>query len=98
MTKPRSHEGTALHHCHANDCPKPTKPALFMCGRHWSMLPAAMQEAIWKAYRDAPIGRGRNRAYLTACAAAVEFVAEREGKNTRNSYRAILNMPNGCTS
>lgn len=87
------------HSCHANECSVATEPRMFMCLKHWKMVPAHKQAAVWKAYREAPKpGRARNRAYLTACADAVEHVAVQEGKNGRNSYRNILNMPNGPTS
>lgn len=70
-----------------------------MCLRHWRMVPKSLQNAVWRAYREAPAsGRGRNRAYCTACADAVEYVAKREGVDERNSYRRILNMPTGCIS
>jgi len=87
------------HHCHANACQEPTEPPLLMCRKHWRMVPTHFKAAVWNAYRNAPSpGRSRNRAYLTACAAAVEYVARVEGVDEGNSYRRILNMPNGCTS
>jgi hypothetical protein len=81
------------HHCHANDCPMPTPPRLFMCGRHWAMVPRPMQDAVWAAYRAAPKGgRARDARYLTACANAVEHVARAEGKRETNSYRRVLKL------
>ena len=38
------------HHCHAFNCEVSTAPRLFMCPRHWRMVPKAMQDAVWAAY------------------------------------------------
>jgi hypothetical protein len=57
------------------------------------MVPLAMQQAVWTAYRAAPgPARARDHDYLTACADAVEYVARLEGKPETNSYRRILAM------
>ncbi len=88
-----------IHTCHANDCAVETPPSMFMCRKHWYMVPQSLQNAVWKAYRDTKgASRGRNRAYCTAAADAVEHVAKQEGRDGGNSYRRILNMPNGCIS
>ncbi len=39
------------HKCHAIDCDSHTPPKLFMCRRHWNMVPRAMQTQIWDTYR-----------------------------------------------
>jgi hypothetical protein len=81
------------HHCHANGCPTPTPPRLFMCPRHWAQVPRGMQDAVWAAYKAAPKdGRARDPGYLTACANAVEHVARGEGKAETNSYRRLLKL------
>lgn len=38
------------HLCHAFDCETPVPPRMFMCARHWRMVPKAMQDAVWAAY------------------------------------------------
>lgn len=79
------------HHCHANGCEVATPPRLFMCAKHWKMVPLSMQAAVWKAYRNAPTRAARLQSYeyMTACADAVEHVAKKEGKNTWNGYRSL---------
>jgi hypothetical protein len=77
--------------CHANGCATRTPHRLFMCARHWAMVPLTMQNAVWTAYRNAPKGgRARDRDYLSACAKAVEHVALNEGKPQQNTYRRLL--------
>jgi hypothetical protein len=78
------------HHCHANDCPTPTSPALLMCPNHWRMVPPAMQRKVWSALklRGTPGGNPLSWAnYYEACADAVEHVAALEEKPAANSYR-----------
>ena len=81
----------AMHHCHANGCKTETPQRLFMCHRHWAMLPREMRKAVWTAYKANPDSylRGRSRDYMEACADAVEHVAAIEGFPTGNSYRRI---------
>jgi hypothetical protein len=51
-----------------------------MCRRHWFMVPKAMQDAIWAAYRP---GQERDKkpsnAYLAAAYQAEGYVALKEG-------------------
>ena len=78
------------HHCHANDCPTITSPALLMCPKHWRMVPAAMQRKVYSTFklRGSPGGDPASWAnYYAACADAVEHVAALEGKPAGNSYR-----------
>lgn len=84
------------HHCHANGCKKTTPPALFMCPKHWSLVPPPLQMAVWDEYTKAggvggPIKNLRYAPYYAACADAVEFVARAEGKPEHNSYRNVAN-------
>lgn len=50
-----------------------------MCARHWRMVPRALQQAVWAAYRP---GQERtktpSRAYLDAAKVAINAVAARE--------------------
>ena len=39
------------HTCNAHGCPKNVPPRMFMCKRHWTALPKAIQRAIWREYR-----------------------------------------------
>ena len=79
------------HHCHANGCQTVTEPRMLMCLKHWRQVPKFLQDAVWSAYKAAPApGRARDFGYLTACANAVECVAEQEGIAKNNSYRRML--------
>jgi hypothetical protein len=72
------------HTCHARGCDARTPPKLFMCARHWRMVPKHMQDAIWANYQP---GQERGQAwpsdaYLDATREARRVVmeAEREGR------------------
>ena len=39
------------HVCHATGCKVAVPPAMFMCSRHWFMLPKPMRNSIWRVYR-----------------------------------------------
>jgi hypothetical protein len=78
------------HHCHANDCPTRTSPAVLMCAKHWRMVPVAMQRKVWSTYkkRGSPGGEPLSWAeYYEASADAVEHVAAIENKPIENAYR-----------
>lgn len=38
------------HTCHARGCDKLVPPSMFMCRRHWFMLPRHMQDEVWEVY------------------------------------------------
>jgi hypothetical protein len=67
------------HHCHARGCDAKTAPKLFMCRRHWAMVPKPLQDAIWANYVP---GQERRKnptmAYLEAAMEARNAVAEAE--------------------
>lgn len=69
------------HTCHALNCATDVPPRMHMCGKHWRMVPKALQSALWANYR-----RGQERtvtpsaAYLRAAANCVRSVAEAEGQ------------------
>jgi len=67
---------------------------MLFCRKHWAMVPAAQQAAVWATCR-ATKGREqrmRNAPYLTACAEAVEAVAAKLGVvgAENNVYRRIV--------
>lgn len=39
------------HHCHAVACTRSVPPKLFMCARHWRMVPRKQQLTVWRVYR-----------------------------------------------
>jgi hypothetical protein len=71
----------AAHTCHAMDCNVAVPPRMFMCRRHWFMLPKTMRDAVWSAYvpgqenRKDPTDR-----YLHIAMTAVRWLAEKEGR------------------
>lgn len=69
----------SAHLCHARGCEAPVPPRMFMCRRHWFMVPKAMRDAIWATYVS---GQERRKdpsdAYLVAALDAVEAVAAKE--------------------
>lgn len=82
------------HHCHAEGCTVLTAPRLFMCPRHWAMVPKAMQNEVWAAFKACPTreARLRSRRYLTACANAVDHILGAEGRKLPavNSYWRLI--------
>lgn len=47
----KSQGQTRDHHCHWPGCPKQVKPAMWGCKRHWYMLPLALRNKVWAAYK-----------------------------------------------
>lgn len=73
------------HTCHAEACTIHVPPRMLMCRRHWSMVPRALQRAVWSTYQDgqenlADNGPRPSSAYLDAARGAVEAVATKEGR------------------
>lgn len=69
------------HTCHALQCKKHIPPRMFMCGKHWKMVPAEMRGRIWEMYVP---GQERNpdlvsQDYLAVAMAAQKDVAKQEG-------------------
>lgn len=48
----------SAHKCHAFNCEVPTQPRMFMCAKHWRMVPKPLQDAIWAAYTPGQERRG----------------------------------------
>jgi hypothetical protein len=68
------------HHCHATGCTVTTRPEMFMCRRHWFMLPKPMRDEIWRTYRQGQCEDWQiSSAYADAARAAVRYIARREG-------------------
>lgn len=67
------------HTCHAHGCTKQIKPSLFMCGRHWWMVPVKLRATIWKLYRPGQeADKQPSREYVEAAKAAIEAVRAKE--------------------
>lgn len=71
------------HLCHAENCKTPVPRRMFMCRKHWFMVPKSMQDAVWAAYTP---GQERNgflteeaaEKYLDATRAARRYVKDKE--------------------
>lgn len=74
------------HHCHADGCDEPVPPAMFMCRRHWYMVPRPLQRAIWATYRRGQeIDKRPSDAYLLNADQAVRVVAGKEGRRLQRT-------------
>lgn len=63
------------HTCHAEGCGTEVPPKLFMCRKHWRMVPRRMQAAIWHHYRPGQeIDKHPTAAYLQAATEAIDAV------------------------
>lgn len=71
----------SAHRCHAVDCPTPVPPAKLMCLHHWYMVPVVLRHDVWNAYVPGQeIRKDPTPEYLAAADAAIQAVAEKEGK------------------
>lgn len=69
----------SAHTCHAQRCTMVVPPRLFMCARHWYMVPRELQTAIWAAYIPGQeIRKDPTLEYLEVAMEAVRVVAELE--------------------
>lgn len=69
------------HSCHAKNCTVAVPPKMFMCKRHWFILPKAYRTAIWDAYVPGQeVTKTPSKAYLTAADACIGYVANYEAK------------------
>lgn len=68
------------HVCHATKCTTPVPPKMFMCKRHWYMLPTSMRDKVWALYRRGQeIDKRPSDEYLTHTRDCIVFVAKKEG-------------------
>lgn len=67
------------HTCHAMRCEVRVPPAMFMCKRHWYMLPKATRGAVWVYLPGQEIRMDPSDEYLTVARDAVLWLAKREG-------------------
>ena len=68
------------HHCHATGCKTTVPPEMFMCKRHWYMLPKHMRDIIWQHYRPGQCEDWRiTHEYAEAARIAVIYIATHEG-------------------
>lgn len=79
------------HTCHATDCTIVVSPQMFMCKRHWYMLPKAMRDEIWRTYRPGQCDDWRiSHEYAEAARTAVQYIAKKEGRTADVSVYDML--------
>lgn len=70
------------HRCHAIACKQCVPPRMFMCLKHWRMVPRDLQKEVWRNYTPGQeITKSPTAEYLLIAKQAVEHVAIIEGKN-----------------
>lgn len=70
----------SAHTCHAEACTETVPPRMFMCRRHWFMLPKALRDEIWDEYVPGQESRkDPTPEYIDVAHRAIEAVATREG-------------------
>jgi hypothetical protein len=80
-----------MHLCHARDCEKECKPEKLMCGKHWAMVPAHIQRAVYKAYRPGQCDDKRpSQEWIDAAEAAIKAVAAAEVKASANTKQTSM--------
>lgn len=78
------------HHCHAASCLVPVPEEMFMCKRHWFMLPYTMRQEIWRTYRDGQCDDWQiTHEYAEAAIKAVRKIAQKEGRTEAEVEQAI---------
>lgn len=67
------------HVCHATGCKTPVPPKMFMCKRHWYMVPKELRDRIWATYRPGQeVTKDPSMEYLNTAMEAIKAVAEKE--------------------
>lgn len=85
-----SNPGTSTdpHRCHAQHCPTEVPPALFMCRRHWLMVPPALRASIKQTFRPGQeVDKNPSAEYLTFATAAIAEVAHKEARQRGRTPR-----------
>jgi len=74
------------HTCHARGCGTPCRPVYLMCPRHWRMVHAKLQRAVWRTYRPGQCDDKRpSEEWHEAADAAIGYVATRTDQFLRMS-------------
>ena len=67
------------HRCHAYGCETPCKPELFMCARHWKMVPGLLKAGIYATYRSGQcVDKRPSKAWIKNTMLALKAVKEKE--------------------
>lgn len=74
------------HTCHARGCKTRCRPEYLMCPRHWRMVHARLQRAVWRYYRDGQCDdMSPSEEWHEAADAAIGYVATLEDQPLRMS-------------
>lgn len=66
---------------HTYGCTKRVPPKMFMCRKHWYMVPKALRDAVWQEYvAGQEVCLDPSPEYLAVTQRAVNVVAGKEGK------------------
>jgi hypothetical protein len=70
------------HACHAEACTTTCPPQCLMCFRHWRMIPAPIQRAVWAEYvpGQCNLDPPPSAAWHEAAQQAIDAVAAKEGR------------------
>jgi hypothetical protein len=64
-----------VHLCHARGCKTPVPPKMFMCKRHWFMLPKRTRDAVWATYRPGQeVTKDPSPEYMDVTAEAIAWL------------------------
>ncbi len=70
------------HICHARNCEVSVPPKLFMCKKHWYMVPFSYRKLIWALYRPGQeVDKVPAKRYLEVVSEAINIVAKKESSN-----------------
>jgi len=84
---------TPAHYCHAAQCNVHVPPKMFMCRKHWSMLPLKLRAALWAAYRPGQeIRKDPTEQYLIVASECICFVADAEGVSAHEHVRGASSL------
>ena len=68
------------HTCHATKCRIAVPPEMFMCKKHWYMVPKPERDLVWANYRRGQCDDMKpSRGYCESARRAVQSVAWKEG-------------------
>lgn len=67
------------HLCHATACKAAVPPKMFMCRKHWFMVPSDLRDAIWATYRPGQeTTKDPSPEYIETAREAIAAVARKE--------------------
>lgn len=70
------------HICHAKKCTQEVPPKMFMCNKHWFMLPKQLRDLVWKVYVPGQeIRKDPTPEYLKISNFSIDYIALMEEFN-----------------